>query len=78
MELPVDAFICYAIYIEMIFHVHVRNSYLASSAHRLLEAANKVLLTDFPEKDIPVLEDTKVCFPGESIPFASPGISALW
>ena len=55
---------------ELLFYVHVRNSYLASPAHRLLEAANTILVTDIPEKDLSVLEDVYGIFPG--------GVYSVW
>ncbi len=70
MALIVIVFICYTIYVELLFYVHVRNSYLASPAHRLLKAANTILVTDIPEKDLPVLEDVYSIFPG--------GIHSVW
>lgn len=57
MALLMTVFICYTIYVELPFYVHVRNSYLVSPAHRLSEAANTILVTDIPEEDLPVLED---------------------
>ena len=68
--LLVIAFVCYTIYVELVFYVHVRNSYLKSPAHRLSEAANTILVTDVPEKDLPVLEDVYDIFPG--------GVHSVW
>ena len=68
--LLVIAFVCYTIYVELVFYVHVRNSYLKSPAHRLSEAANTILVTDVPEKDLPVLEDAYDIFPG--------GVHSVW
>lgn len=65
MALLVIVFICYTIYVELLFYVHVRNSYLVSPAHRLSEAANTILVTDIPEEDLPVLKDVYDIFPGE-------------
>ena len=70
MALLVIVFICYTIYVELLFFVHVRNFYLASPAHRRLEAANTILVTDIPEGDLPVLEDVYGIFPG--------GIHSVW
>ncbi len=70
MALLVIVFICYTIYVELLFFVHVRNLYLASPAHRRLEAANTILVTDIPEGDLPVLEDVYGIFPG--------GIHSVW
>ncbi len=64
MALLVIVFICYTIYVELLFYVHVRNSYLASPAHRLLEAANTILVTDIPKKDLSILEDVYGIFLG--------------
>jgi len=64
MALLVIMFIYYTIYVELLFYVHVRNSYLVSPAHRLSEAANTILVTDIPEEDLPVLEDVYGIFPG--------------
>ena len=64
MALLVIVFICYTIYVELLFYVHVRNSYLVSPAHRLSEAANTILVTDIPKEDLPVLEDVYAIFPG--------------
>lgn len=63
-------FICYTIYVELLFYVHLRNSYLVSPAHHLLEAANTILVTDIPEEDLPVLEDVYGIFPG--------GVHSVW
>ncbi len=57
-------FICYTIYVELLFYVHVRNLYLVSPAYRLSEAANTILVTDVPEEDFLVLEDVYGIFPG--------------
>ena len=38
--------------------------------HRLLEAANTILVTDIPEKDFPLLEDVYGIFPG--------GVHSVW
>lgn len=70
MTLLVIVFICYTIYVELLFYVHVRNSYLVSPAHRLSEAANTILVTDIPEEDLPVLEDVYGIFPG--------GVHSVW
>ena len=70
MALLVIVFVCYTIYVELLFYVHVRNSYLTSPAHRLLEAANTILVTDVPEKDLPVLDDVYGAFPG--------GVHSVW
>ncbi len=70
MALLVIVFIYYTIYVELLFYVYVRNSYLVSPAHRLLEAANTILVTDIPEKDLAVLEDIYGLFPG--------GIHSVW
>ncbi len=64
MALLVIVFICYNIYVELPFFIHVRNLYLASPAHRRLKAANTILVTDIPEGDLPVLEDVYGIFPG--------------
>ena len=70
IALLVIVFICYTVYVELLFYVHVRNSYLASPAHRLLESANTILVTDIPEKDLLVLEDVYGIFPG--------GVHSVW
>lgn len=70
MALLVVVFICYTIYVELLFYAHVRNFYLASPAHRLLEAANTILVTDIPKKDLPLLEDVYSIFPG--------GVHSVW
>lgn len=70
MALLMIVFICYTIYVELLFYVHVRNSYLVSPAHRLSEAANTILVTDIPEEDLPVLEDVYGIFPG--------GVHSVW
>lgn len=57
-------FIYYTIYVELLFYVYVRNLYLVLLAHRLLEAANTILVTDIPEEDLPVLENIYGIFPG--------------
>ncbi len=57
MALLVIVFICYTIYVKLLFYVHVRNSYLTSPAHRLSKAANTILVTNIPKKDLPILED---------------------
>ncbi len=64
MALLIIVFIYYTIYVELLFYVHVRNSYLVSPTHRLLEAANTILVTDIPEEDFPVLKDVYGIFPG--------------
>ncbi len=64
MALLIIVFICYTIYVELLFYIHVRNSYLVSPAYYLLEAANTILVTDVPEEDFPVLEDVYGIFPG--------------
>ena len=65
MALVVIVFTCYIIYVELGFYVQVRNSYLMSPEHRLSEAAHTILVTDIPEKDVPVLKDLYSIFPGE-------------
>ena len=70
MALLVIVFICYTIYVELLFYVHVRNSYLVSPAHRLSEAANTILVTDIPEEDLQGLEDVYGIFPG--------GVHSVW
>ena len=64
MALLVIVFICYTIYVELLFYVHVRNSYLVSPAHRLSEVANTILVTDIPEEDLQGLENVYDIFPG--------------
>ena len=70
MALFVIVFVCYTIYTELLFYVQVRNSYLTSPAHRTLEAANTILVTDIPEKDLPVLKHVYGIFPG--------GVHSVW
>lgn len=70
MALLVIVFICYTIYVELLFYVHVRNLYLVSRAHRLSEAANTILVTDIPEENLPVLKDVYSIFPG--------GVHSVW
>ncbi len=65
MVLLVIVFICYTIYVELLFYVHVRNLYLVSPAHRLSETANTILVIDIPEEDLPVLENVYGIFLGE-------------
>ncbi len=50
-------FICYTIYVKLLFYVHVRNSYLVLLAHRLLETINTILMTNIPKEDLLVLEN---------------------
>ena len=57
-------FIYYTIYVELLFYVYVRNLYLVSPTHHLLEAVNTILVTDIPEEDLPILEDVYGIFPG--------------
>ena len=64
IALLVIVFICYTIYVELLFFVHVRNLYLASPMYHRLKAANTILVTDIPEGDLPVLEDVYGIFPG--------------
>ena len=64
MALLVIVFICYIIYVELLFYVHVRNSYPVSPAHRLSEAANTILVTNIPKEDLQGLEDVYGIFPG--------------
>ena len=70
MVLLVIVFVCYTIYVELLFYVHLRNAYLALPAHRLLKAGNTILVTDIPEKDLPVLKDVYGIFPG--------GVHSVW
>ena len=70
MALLVIVFICYTIYVELLFYVHVRHAYLASSEHRLLKTTNIILVTDIPEKDLPILKDLYSIFPG--------GVRSVW
>lgn len=65
MALVVIVFVCHTIHVKLVFYIHVRNSYLTSPEHRLSEAANTILVTDIPEKDLPVLRDLYSIFPGE-------------
>lgn len=57
MILLVIVFICYIIYVKLLFYVHVRNSYLASFAHRLLEVVNTILMINISKKDLSILEN---------------------
>ena len=57
-------FIYYTIYVELLFYVYVRNLYLVLPTHRLLEAANTILVTNIPEEDLQGLEDVYGIFPG--------------
>jgi len=57
MILIVIVFIYYIIYVKLLFYVHVRNSYLASPAHRLLKISNTILMIDILEKDLSILEN---------------------
>ena len=57
IALLVIVFICYTVYVELLFYVHVRNSYLASSAHRLLKSVNTILMIDILEKDLSILKN---------------------
>ncbi len=57
MILIVIMFICYIIYVKLLFYVHVRNSYLASSAHRLLKIVNTILMINIFKKDLSILEN---------------------
>lgn len=70
MTLLVIVFICYTIYVELLFYVHVRHAYLTSPEHRRLEATNTILVTDIPEKDLSILEDLYSIFPG--------GVRSVW
>lgn len=70
MALVVIVFVCHTIYVELVFYIQVRNSYLTSPEHRLSKAANTILVTDIPEKDLPVLEDLYSIFPG--------GVRSIW
>jgi len=53
----VIVFICYIIYVKLLFYVHVRNLYLVSFAHRLLETINTILVINILEKDLLVLKN---------------------
>ena len=64
MALVVIVFVCHTIYVELVFYIQVRNSYLTLPEHRLSKAANTILVTDIPEKDLPVLKDLYSIFPG--------------
>ncbi len=50
-------FICYIIYVKLLFYVHVRNSYLALFAHRLLKIVNTILVINIFEKDLSILKN---------------------
>ena len=50
-------FICYTIYVKLLFYVHVRNFYLASFAHRFFKSVNTVLMIDIFEKDLLILKN---------------------
>lgn len=65
MILIVIVFIYYIIYVKLLFYVHVRNSYLASSAHRLLKISNTILMINIPEKDLSILENVYNIFLNE-------------
>lgn len=65
MALLVIMFICYIIYVKLLFYIHVCNSYLVSPAHCLLEVINMILVTSVPEKNLPVLEDVYSIFLSE-------------
>lgn len=57
MILLVIVFICYIIYVKLLFYVYVHNSYLISLAHRLLEVVNTILIINILEKDLLILKN---------------------
>ncbi len=65
MILLVIVFICYTIYVKLLFYVHVRHAYLASPEHRFLKAINIILVIDISEKDLSILKNLYSIFPGE-------------
>jgi len=65
MILLVIVFICYTIYVKLLFYVHVRHAYLASSEHRLLKIINIILVIDISEKDLSILKNLYSIFPDE-------------
>lgn len=64
VALVVIVFILHTLYTELIFYVHVRNSYLRAPAHRHLEVAKTILVTNIPGEYLSVLEDMYSIFPG--------------
>ncbi len=64
MALVVIVFVCHTIHVELVFYIHVRNSYLTSPEHCLSEAVNTILVTDILKKDLSILRDLYSIFPG--------------
>jgi len=70
MALFVIAFVCHTIYEELLFYIEIRNCYLTSPGHRLLESASTVLVMDIPENELSALQDLYSMFPG--------GVRCVW
>ena len=65
IALLVIMFICYTIYVKLLFYVHICNSYLMSSVHCLLKAVNTILMIDISEKDLSILKNVYDIFSDE-------------
>ena len=65
MTLIVIAFVCYIIYDELLFYIKIRNYYLTSPRHRLLESASIILVMNIFENKLSALKDLYSMFPEE-------------
>ncbi len=57
MTFFVIAFVCHIIYEKLLFYIEIRNCYLTSSEHHLLEFASTVLIMNISENELSALKD---------------------
>lgn len=57
MILFIIAFICYIIYEKLLFYIEIRNCYLTSFKHRLLEFASTILVINIFKNELSALKD---------------------